>query len=164
MSDLIAINNIDLLAVLCAVCIAWVAQTKASAITAIEFVVYAVAMNSVIIFGVSSPFLWLVFAAICYCAAYFHIICTSHPFVITSFILPMLYNVGMFYDWGAAQWIGSNYWFFDYYHSYFMFAIVCCQLIATAVFGGFKDGVRRWSSNIADSDSVYLCVSGSDSQ
>lgn len=158
--DLIQINQVDILAVLAAFSIAWVSQTKTSAITAGEFLLYAAAANFILYYEITSPFVYLVFALICYISAHFHIICTSSKWIIASFVIPMLYNVAMFYDWGYAQWVVSGqYGVIDKYHTIVMFLCVAAQLITTAIYGGFRDGLRRWINNFSNNDTPYLFTS-----
>lgn len=160
MSDFILINNLDISLILVAFFVAWISQTKAAAITAAEFFVYSFTMNLILLFQVYTPFLWLIFALICYVSCRLHIICTSHPLIVTSFFIPMLYNLAMFYDWGAAQWVTGEYWYIDEYHAEVMSVIVTLQLISTGVYGGFKNGFTRIVRNINNSDSPYLRAVG----
>lgn len=157
MSDYILINQLDILCILAAFCIAWISQTKAAAITAAEFFMYGLVMNLYMIFDVTSPFQFIPLALICWFSCNLHIICTSHRLIVTSFFIPMLYNLGMFYDWGCAQWvINGEYGFFDKYHTSAMSLVVAMQLIVTSIHGGLIDGFRRWVDNARDDNTPYL--------
>ena len=162
--NLILINSVDILLVMAAISIAWIAQTKTAAVTACEFVLFATCMNIVLLMGWTSPFIWLIFTVVCYLACYFHIICTSHSLIVTSFFIPMLYNLAMFYSWGNAQWVGGDYGVIDEYYEPVMSAVVALQLITTGAFGGLKDGFIRIWRNLDNTDSPYLRALGGASE
>ena len=153
-----AYDNLDAIFLVAAIVIAWIAQTKASAITAIEFIVSILSMALIYSLEINTPWMWLYFALVSFCATLFHIICTSNPAIFTSFGLAMIYNLCMFYDWGLMFWSGHQPGFFEKSHSVIMPVLVSLQLFATLFYGGFKDGLNRWYRNFSDRRNPYLCA------
>jgi hypothetical protein len=164
MNDFILINSFDISALCAALVIAGISRTKAAAITAAEFALFAFFMNVVLLMEWSSPLVWLIFTAICYFACYFHIICTSHPAIITSFFIPMVYNLAMFSDWSLAQWAGFSYGIFDHYYTPAMTVIVIFQLALTGMYGGLRSGFIDIWHNIFNSNNSDFRVMGSASE
>ena len=156
--------DLDLIFMVVALLIAWIAQTKASAITAAEFVASIITMTLIMSLGINTPFMWLIFTAYSFCAAYFHVICTANPAIVTGFVLAMLYNLGMAYDWSLIFWSGHNTGIFEEHYAVIMPLIVLWQLLSTAAFGGLKDGIDRWRHNLSDRNNPYLCVAQGDTK
>lgn len=147
-----------------------IARTKASFISAVEFVAYSgfgflstIAIMKYELWGLI-PYAYLGFTLICFFTTFAHLLHKSHRVIALLFFIPMVYNLVLFTEHllvNHAEWEHS---IVDKAYPVIMQLIVISQIVAVAVKGGLRDGTRDIVSRFDDPTSPYLRIAQGESR